>query len=159
MYYFQVKNGCWFFLTVSKEAGVRGFKSNCLFKRCSLWDTKASKVRRGRSQDKAAASMFLSNENRKRQLRSHRNAVVRGRSKSPFMNGERTLVNSGLPAISRACLGLRMIWITGCNIFQTFRLQLLCQQFYAFLSLTPTVPQYKQPDFLLHCVFYPFSQN
>ena len=159
MHYFQIRNGCWFFLAVSKEAGVRGFKSNCFFKRCSLRDTKTHKVRHVRSQDKAAASVFLSNENRKRQLRSRRNAVVRGRSKAAFMNGEITLVNSGLPAILRVCLGLRMIWITGCNIFQTFRLQLLRQQFYAFLSLTPTVPQYKQPDFLLHCVFYPFSQN
>lgn len=69
------------------------------------------------------------------------------------------LMNSGLPAISGACLGLRVIWLTGCNIFQAFRLQLLSQQFYAFLSLTPTVPRHKQPDFLLHCVFYPFSQN
>lgn len=68
-------------------------------------------------------------------------------------------MNSGLPGILGAHLSLRIIWIPGCNIFQTFRLQLLSQQFYAFPSLTPTAPQYKQPDFLLHCVFYPFSQN
>lgn len=56
-------------------------------------------MQHGRSQDKAAASTFLSNEKRKRQLRSHRNAVFRERTKTSFMNGEITLMNSGLPAI------------------------------------------------------------
>lgn len=47
---------------------------------------RTNKVQHGRSQDKSAAPTFLSNEKRKRQ--SHRHAVFRERTTTPFMSGE-----------------------------------------------------------------------